>query len=490
MTKRIFFYIAFALISIFSVNAAYAQSSETIWRVFASNQWFESPMNSTVCSNSIQAMQERTNADPSSPNIYVYSFQQLSSVVNGRATCIGNYTIATRKDGKVFASETNQNLINIESVTCSGATPKYNYTTHSCGTESGQNPCADKNEFIRRWNYPNGGSSAPDHFGECVIETIKMLVCRKDTVTYCMWLVRRTGAKYSGPSDGGGGNGSDQPDNPKAPPVNSPPIKPPPGGSCPTGTVNAGVDSGGIPICMGTGSDPKNSPPPPPKITSEKTTTNADGSVTKTTTTTTTNSDGSTTTVTNNVTTMPDGSTKTDTGKDTSKTPTGEAGKDDSGKDDEKYDLCKQNPMLTICRNSSVSGTCGEIACQGDAIQCATLRAAAALECRSKKQEEDFLKRPEIAAGQQILDGNDPMKGAIDTALKGQTVDFGATSLDQSGFLGGGSCLAPKSFSAFGQRISINFDSMCSNIQPLRFFVMACAFILAYLIISRAALES
>jgi hypothetical protein len=175
---------------------------------------------------------------------------------------------------------------------------------------------------------------------------------------------------------------------------------------------------------------------------------------------------------------------------DTSNTPTGEKGKDESAKDDEKYDLCKQNPMLNICRNSSVSGSCGEVSCQGDAIQCATLRAAAAMECRTKKQEEDFLKRPEIAAGQQILDGNDPMKGAIDAALKGETVDFGATSLDQSGFVGGGSCLAPKSFTAMGQTVSVSFDWMCTNIQPLRYFVMACAFILAYLIVSRAALES
>lgn len=269
-----------------------------------------------------------------------------------------------------------------------------------------------------------------------------------------------------------------------------PPTTPPPGKGCPEGSVQGGVDSAGTPICIGTGTNPQNAPPPPPKITSEKTTQNADGSTTKTTTETTTNSDGSKTTVVTNVTTMPDGSTKTDTSKNTGNNSAGGAGKDESAKDDEKYDLCKQNPMLNICRNSSVSGTCGEVTCQGDAIQCATLRAAAAMECRSKKQEEDFLKRPEIAAGQQILDGNDPLKGEIDRVLKGESVDFGAENLDQSGFLGGGACLAPRTFTVMGQAVTVSFDSMCSNIQPLRYLVLSCAFILAYLIVSRAALEA
>nr|GFD56653.1 hypothetical protein [Tanacetum cinerariifolium] len=91
---------------------------------------------------------------------------------------------------------------------------------------------------------------------------------------------------------------------------------------------------------------------------------------------------------------------------------------------------------LAICKDSSVAGTCGEITCSGDAIQCATLRAAAALECRDKSDRDDLGKSPLVGSGDAILQGNDPMKGQIDAALKGDTVDMGGSSLDRNGFLG------------------------------------------------------
>lgn len=359
-------------------------------------------------------------------------------------------------------------------------------------------PCSDKNEFLRRWDYGKATvTPAPNHYGECVVTVVKMNVCRKEPsgVTYCMWTVKRTGELYKGPPDDGGGNGSDAPDAPSLPPVPSPAIKAPAptsgteSSACPAGTVQAGAAADGTPICMGTGTTPKNPPAPRPKLEIEKNETLPDGSTQNTKNIVTTNSDGSTTTQTIITITRPDGSKETSGGVTTGNNSAGGQGVSDTPEDD-KYDLCKQNPNLSICRESSVAGTCGEITCVGDAIQCATLRAAAAMECRDKQDRTEVAARPETALGQAILSGSDPMKGAIDSAIKGTSVDFSETAgnLDSGGFVGARSCIANKTFSALGQSLTVEFDYLCEHILPIRFFVMALASLYAYLTISRAAL--
>lgn len=258
---------------------------------------------------------------------------------------------------------------------------------------------------------------------------------------------------------------------------------------CPKGTVSGGISHSGVPICIGTGTDPKNKPPAPPKVETEKTETSDDGTKTTTKTETVTNSDGSKTTTTTVTVVKPDGTKQVDQQKDTSKTPSNAPGKDDSAKDDEKYDLCKQNPHLTICQNSSVAGKCGEISCSGDAIQCATLRAAAAMQCQQQKDLEDLSKAPGLGLGNAIAQGSDPMQGAIDNALKGTEIDLSKPSLDSSGFVGAGACLAPITMTVVGRPVTASFDSVCQNIQPLRYAIMACAYILVYLLVSRSILQ-
>ena len=126
----------------------------------------------------------------------------------------------------------------------------------------------------------------------------------------------------------------------------------------------------------------------------------------------------------------------------------------------------------------------------GDAIQCATLRAAAAMQCAQEKDAEAVKAMPVKALGEQILSGTDPMQGQFDDVVKGTEIDLGAASLDQSGFLGGGSCLPDRSFSVMGKSVTMSFSGICERIQPLRAAVMACAFIVAYLLVSRSVLGS
>lgn len=335
--------------------------------------------------------------------------------------------------------------------------------------------------------------SSPAVTGGCVqscqvtMTDIKMCYLADDGKNYCRYVYKTTGGVCAA------GQGTPAPEvSPPAPDpggrTDVPPFSPP-SGKCPTGTVQGGVAIDGTPVCIGTGSDPKNSPPPPPKIESSKTEPTPDGGTKTTDTTTTKNSDGSTTTETKTTTTAPDGTKTVTITKDTTTTLSGAPGKDESNKDDEKYDLCKQNPMLAICRNSSVSGSCGQITCSGDAIQCATLRAAAAMQCQQEADKEALTSMPSKALGDQILSGNDPMSGDIASALKGTEVDLSKTTLDQAGFVGAGACFPDKTFTVVGKTVTVSFARVCQDIQPLRAAVMACAFIIAYLIVGRSVIQ-
>lgn len=378
---------------------------------------------------------------------------------------------------------------------CSGSTPFFSYKLFKCVAtpDVDDKPCQDKNPFIRRFNYgaTGGPFPAPAYYDNCAVEPVEMLVCRKDILTghsYCMWTVKRTGVLYEGAVDPIKG-GEDKPEVKTEPQVTSPQINPPTGGRCPAGTVQAGSSSDGVPICMGTGTAPKNSQPPAPKTEVTKTEALPDGSTKTTVTTTTKNSDGSTT-VTNNVTTIaPDGSKTTAVDKATGTNSAGKDGTDDSGKDDEKFDLCKQNPTLTICRNSAVAGRCGEISCEGDAIMCATLRAASAMECRQIEERDKLDALPQTSLGKSILSGADPMQGAIDGALKGAEVDLSPSALSDAAFLSSAVCLADRSFAVGDRTITVSFARLCPALLPLRYAVLACAWIVAYLIVSRSILN-
>ena len=263
---------------------------------------------------------------------------------------------------------------------------------------------------------------------------------------------------------------------------------------CPTGTVQGGIDADGTPLCIGSGSAPKNPSAVPPTTTSPPVTiTNPDGSTTTTQTTTQQNADGSTTTVITKTVVAADGTKSVSQSSDTSKTPSGGSGKQDTPNTDQA-NLCKQNPQLAICQNSNVSGDCSAgaaaLTCTGDAVQCAQLRYSAELACKRRQDDLDVKALPSTAVGDSILGGTDGKKGEIDALMKGTEVDMSKPQLDQAGFIAGGSCIPNKTISVMGKPVEINFTQVCSNIQPLRAGVMACAFILAYLIVARSVLQS
>lgn len=286
-----------------------------------------------------------------------------------------------------------------------------------------------------------------------------------------------------------------------ATPTNVPPVK---SSSCPGGTTQAGLDPSGIPICYGSGT----SPLPATTTTTTNptvTTNNSDGSTTAVTTSSQTNTDGSTTTTTITTNTSSSGAVTVSKSTSTSTTPTGAAGtpstpattpSSSSGGSSNPVDpalanLCKTNPNLNVCNNSSVSGSCAQVACTGDAIQCATLRAAAQMQCQQAADVANVAAMPETALGTQIMAGNDPMNSQIQAQIKGTTVDMSNPGVngDTSGFLNGGACLADRSIQVLGHSITISFSQLCPALGTAKQVILAIAWLVFAFIVIGASNE-
>lgn len=300
--------------------------------------------------------------------------------------------------------------------------------------------------------------------------------------------------KFSGTSNGQGAPAASAPTDSGAPPsgsepTNMPPTKADSGGNCPGGSTQGGIDSGGTPICVGSGTNPTGSnggAPTDAKPTSSTTTKTTDASGNKVTTTTGTrdNGDGSKTTTKTVETEAPDGSKSSSTTTTTGLTPGGKQGQPDKPDDD----FCRQHPELNMCRNSSVAGQCGQISCNGDAIQCATLREAATIQCRQKEAEDAIKASSQYTLGNAAANGNDPEKDSLPSPGNGQTVDISALSAD--GWLGGGSAFDDVSFTLQGHTITVPLDKVSSFLLALRYALMVAASLVSFRILSGAVFGS
>jgi hypothetical protein len=348
--------------------------------------------------------------------------------------------------------------------------------------------CTDTSTYIRKFVMKENGSF-PKEYDKCAITPLDVLVCRREKINgvatdICMVSFKRTGSPAEAVKPTAAVQ-SDTPEDKTAPVIPIPPTKADsPNSNCPTGSVQGGSDSSGIPICIGTGSTPPSTKTTLPVIQKAPVTvTNSDGSKTTTTTTVSTNSDGSTTTTNEVVTVAPDG-TKTTTG-DASTSPNSTGG---SGKADEKTsDFCKSNPTLSVCRNSGVSGTCGEITCTGDAIQCATLRATATMECREKQDRSDAAASDPGKLGAQLAAGTDPLKSSLPSAANAQVVQMPGT-LDQSGFLSGAAFFADTTVTVRGHTVTIPWSKAAPLLLAFRYAMMLVAALASFKIIRSAVL--
>lgn len=298
--------------------------------------------------------------------------------------------------------------------------------------------------------------------------------------------------EYSGVSNGSsapaGTAPAASPSTSGATPSNVPPRPPDAQGNCPGGTVQGGVDRDGTPICMGRGTNPSSAGTSPkdsrPSTTTTTKSTDSAGNPVETVTEAQGNSDGSTTTTRTTTTTNPDGSKTSTTTTQTGNTAGGMQGQPDPP----ESDMCKQHPELTVCKNSSVSGSCGTIACQGDAIQCATLQQAAALRCKADEDDKAIKASGAFSLGQAAMSGADPLASSIPKPGNATNINT-ATSLNTSGWLGGGQCFPNKSFTFWGQTMTISFAEACSYLVGFRYALMIVASLVSFKILRGTFLQ-
>jgi len=298
--------------------------------------------------------------------------------------------------------------------------------------------------------------------------------------------------KFSGTSDGKQApagtpsDGGSRPDGAKG--TNMPPTKADSSGNCPGGSTQGGVDAGGTPICVGSGTNPTGAnggargDANPTSSTTTKTT-DANGNKVTTTTGTRDNGDGSKTVTKTVETEAPDGSKSSTTTQTTGLTPGGKQGQPDKP----DTDFCRQHPELNVCRNSSIAGQCGQITCMGDAIQCATLREAATIQCRQKDAEDALKASPQHALGSAAASGNDPLKDSLPTPGNAAVIDV--SGLNADGWLGGGAPIDDVSVSLFDRTIVIPLSKASSYLIVFRYALMVAAALVSFRILSGAILS-
>lgn len=332
-------------------------------------------------------------------------------------------------------------------------------------------------------------NSMPTSDGTCNVDydTIERCYGRPNAASteqefYCDFAGKNTGTPTPA-SENAPQPSSLPPEDPRTP-AEAAPFNPAQGQGCPKGTTNIGTDSTGGSICAGSGTSPI-APTKTEVKQPTQTTTNPDGSTTQTEVTTRTNTDGSTTTTTKTTTTGADGKVTTTESSVTGDRPAssgGGAGRDDSS--DETSDFCKKNPQLNVCKNSSVSGDCENTACEGDAITCAILRVQRAQQCKAKTDEDALKASSEYGLGNSILQGNDPLKDSLPSPTKSERFDV-SQQLDDSGWLGGGSCFPDKTINIGSKTFVIPFSDMCDYLVPFRYMVMLMAAFFSLSILSR-----
>lgn len=448
-----------------------------------------------------------------------YSFGSVTLDAGGAsATCFAKIdgSSTPRTDGTVYRRQcaaatpryiggnpavgvTDQNKL------CSAAPPPPN-CPHSAGTvitwgqwtgwsplDSGQT--SDLSDLPVR---PDG-TRFPNDSPDCTLETLPEVVgCyRREEAGkdhhFCIFRGTSTGglSNRAGSVGGGATGGPTAPQTAPNPanPTTMPPIASPSKSECPKGLVMAGYNTAGTPMCVGNGTAPvpAGTPAAQPATVTKATTANPDGSSTTTTTTVTTNADGSKTTVTDRVTTAPasaGGATTTEQTRATSTTPSGAAGVETKP---QEVNFCKQNPTLSICRESSVSGTCGQVACMGDAIQCATLRAASAMECK-QRTDEDALKALSVhGLGQAAANGTDPLADSLPSVKNASVVEMG--KMEASGWIGAGSAFKDVAFTVQGKSFAVPLSKWTGYLVGLRYALMVVAMLVSFRMLSGVILR-
>jgi hypothetical protein len=292
---------------------------------------------------------------------------------------------------------------------------------------------------------------------------------------YMVTGLTHTGEFCTGAIDANGdGTGYDSHDEPTdLPPVSVTPDTDPPrceAGKCP-GTINGQYQC--MP-CKDVATPEKPVTQYDTKTETQTTGTPPDRTTTSTTTQTKATHDGSGTVTTSTT------STKTTTGPDGNGGTTTTTETSNEEKKEPQESFCKENPTSAFCKEGKWSGTCeSEFQCDGDAVQCATAKAAWGAYCLDKKYEET--QAGNLAAA--ILSGNDP--DAENNPLNPENIDdidiaaraaVAPRQLSES-------CIPDQSFVVAGATFTLDTSKFCELMSICGNILVALASIAAFRIV-------
>jgi hypothetical protein len=109
------------------------------------------------------------------------------------------------------------------------------------------------------------------------------------------------------------------------------------------------------------------------------------------------------------------------------------------------------------------------------------------MECRDHIADVELRGSGLNALGTTLTSGADPLANTLPKPSNSTTVQA-PSSLDNSGWLGGGSCFADKSFTVLGKTIVMPFSKTCNSLLVLRYALMVVAALVSFKIISGAVL--
>lgn len=338
-----------------------------------------------------------------------------------------------------------------------------------------------------------GGAPLPSAFNGCLLQTLEVVECYAVVATghaECRYKVQNTGGIAPTGSTwalGDNGGSTVSADTPGTSPV----LKADNAVSCPKGSVQAGMSADGIPLCVGSGTTPNTAKSSSTTTGAATTTNNADGSTVTKQDTKVTNADGSVTTTTKTTTTAADGSTTVGVSSSTGATPSGAPGKPGTNGADGKdaQDLCQTHPELTVCRNSTATADCtAGTSYTGDAIQGATLQAVTAMKCKQQKDDDDLKASALYAKGNGVANGADPDASSLPSVANATSVAM-PTSLNTTGFVGGGSPFSDVTFSVQGKSFTIPFAKWTGYLEAFKYVMMVIASLVSFRMLSGAILK-
>lgn len=148
-------------------------------------------------------------------------------------------------------------------------------------------------------------------------------------------------------------------------------------------------------------------------------------------------------------------------------------------KEENRDDFCTSNPNSPQCKDSSFTGSCtGGFTCSGDAIQCAAARQIHELNCTLSKDSE-----------QKTLFESERSNDTSPLTVNATSRAISSSDFSSSNSLGMSAGVADVPITVMGQSIVLPLSNLNQYLAQLRLVLLACAWFIAYRIVSGSVRE-